>query len=559
MEPKNHSQQPVPLPANGELAGNVSDPSPVPPTDVLTVAAVAVELRQQSSAPARPHRDYDRHPVPAETEHAERVSTQPKPGTGLRLAVGAGVLLLLLAAGFLISNILRLRHEAVVKEQTSDLALATPVVDVVAVEPISARYPFNLPGETAGYYESTIFSRIDGYVDKWWADIGDHVKQGQTLATIETPDLDQQLNAAKAKVQAATAEVNVAKTSVDIAKITYDRWQGSPPGSVSEQEKQEKEADYKSAQARLASAEAQQQLNQADVNRLGVLESFKQVTAPYDGVITKRHIDIGDLVTSGSTTSTSSLYDMAQTNIIRVFINVPQKAAADMTVGLPAQITCDQFPGQVFTGTVARSSRSIDPQSLTQRTEVDIPNDNPKRPMLVPGMVVEATFELNQSGLLEVPASAVLFRQSGLQVAVIDQEGKVHFRHITVAKDDGQTLEISSGVEPRDRVAINLSSEIADGEKVEPVEIEQAIAPPPPQPAPVVETSGPPRTGIAPPNYEPMPNTGVQPPSPVTAPTRRSGAGGTGPSKEASPSPQAGPTGIRVDHQAAGVGGADDP
>lgn len=560
MEPNNHSQHPVAIPGNGQLGSNVSGPSPVPPSDVLTVAAVAVELRQQTCAPARPQGDYDRHAVPAETEHAERISIQTTPGTGLRLAIAAVVLILLLAAGFLISYFVRLHHEAIVKEQTSDLASATPVVDVVAVEHIAGNYPFSLPGRTAGWYESTIFSRVDGYVGKWFVDIGDHVKQGQVLATIETPELDQQLNAAKAKVQSSAAEVNVAQTNVSIAQTTYERWWGSPKGVVSEQEQQEKKAAFESAKARLIAAQAQKQLDQADVDRLEAMESFKQVTAPYDGVITKRHIDIGVLVTAGSTANTSPLYDIAQTKIIRVFVDVPQKAAADMTVGLPARLTCDQFPGYVFEGKVARSSRSIDPQSLTQRTEVDVPNDDPKKPQLVPGMTVEVTFELNQSGLLEVPASAVLFRPSGLQVAVVDHEGAVHFRPIVVAKDDGQTLEISSGIQPHDHVAINISSEIAEGEKVKAVETKASLPiPTRPPPAPVVETSGPPHFGNSSPNYRPQPDTGVRPPYPATAPTRHLGASGPGPSKEATAAPQAGPTGVRVNQPAAGVGGAGSP
>lgn len=557
MEPNNHSQHPLSIPGQGQIS-SVSGPSPVPPTEVLTVAAVAVELDQRSGAPARTRGDYDRHLVPAQTEHAERVSTQTKPGTGTRLAIAAVVLLLILGAGFGISYILRLHHEAIVKEQTSDLAMATPVVDVLSVEPVAARYPFALPGETAGWYQSTIFSRVDGYVGRWWSDIGDHVKQGQVLATVETPELDQQLNAAKAKVQSSAAEVNVAKTQVSIAKVTYDRWWGSPKGVVAEQDKQEKEADYKSAQAKLAAAEAQMQLDQAGVERLNAFEGFKKVTAPYNGVITKRYIDIGVLVTAGSTANTSPVYDIADTDTIRVFVNVPQKAAADMTIGVPAKVTCDQFPGHVFEGKVARSSRSIDPQSLTQRTEVDIPNDNPKEPQLVPGMTVDVTFELNQSGLLEVPASAVLFRPSGLQVAVVDARGKLHFHHIVVAKDDGQVLEISSGVEPRDRVAINLSSEIGEGEKVQPVEVEESNAVPA-APAPAVETTGPPHQGNAPPNYVPQPNSGMHPPFPTSAPAHHLGASEPVPSGEPSPAPQTGPTDVHVNQPGAGVGGVGHP
>jgi len=304
-------------------------------------------------------------------------------------------------------------------------------------------------------------------VGSWTADIGDRVKQGQVLAVIDTPELDQQLNAARAKAAFSSAQEAVAESNVSIAKLTNERWRQSPKGVVSEQEREEKQATYEEAVARLSAAKAQTRLDEAEAGRYAALEGFKNVTAPYNGVITARHIDVGDLVSAGSSSSNNSLYSIAQSDRIRVFVDVPQKAAGDMGNGLGAQVTSDQFPGQVFQGKLARSAMSIDPQTRTQRTEVDVPNPDLK---LVPGMYLNVTFQLNQRGLLEVPAAAILFRSTGLQVAVVDSSGRIDFRPVAVAKDNGDTVVLASGVNPGDKVALNLSSAITPGELVTPAE-----------------------------------------------------------------------------------------
>ncbi len=424
------------------------------------------------------------------TSHAppadDRISTDAAPGTGRRLAVAAAGLVLLLAGGFGVAFAVRHRAAADADRQAADAADAPDAVDVVTVDATPGHYPLALPGRTAGWYQSTIYARVDGYVGSWSADIGDRVKQGQVLAVIDTPELDQQLAAAKAKAAASDAQVNVAQSNQDIAKLTYDRWRDSPKGVVSEQERDEKQAQYTAAKAHVAEARAQAQLDQADVARYAALEGFRRVTAPYDGVVTGRHIDIGDLVTLGSGTNTTPLYDLAQSTRIRVFVPVPQKAAADMVVGLAAGTTSDQFPGRTFDGRVARSAMSIDPQTLTERVEVDVPNPDLT---LVPGMYVQVTFELNQHGLLQVPAAAILYRPDGLQVAIVGPGGKVDFRPVTIAKDDGATLELASGVAPGDRVALNISSGITPGQVVTAVAADEdhPTPPPPPQPPAPVE------------------------------------------------------------------------
>jgi RND family efflux transporter MFP subunit len=454
-----------------------------------------------------------------DTQHSTqpRISIESNTGTGRVLAFAVAVLAILLAVGFTVAYLVRHHNEDSAETLAKSNSDAKPVVDVVAVEPTAKNYPLQLPGQTAGWYQSTIFARVDGYVGTWSADIGDRVKQGQVLATIDTPEMDQQLNAAKAKAAASAAQVTVAESSVSIAKLTYDRWKDSPKGVVSEQEREEKKATFEEANARLTAAKAQQQLDEADVGRYSAMEEFKKVTAPYDGVITARHLDVGDLVSAGSSANTSSLYSIAQSNVIRVFVDVPQKAAADMIVGLGAQATSDQFPDRLFRGKVARSAMSIDPQTRTQRTEVDIPNPDLA---LVPGMYVQVTFQLNQRGLLEVPAAAILFRSAGLQVAVVGEDGKVDFRPVTVAKDNGDTVILASGVKAGDRVALNISSAVTPGSDVTVNEDKDNVVatPPSPQPAPTVDTTGS-QNGELPADHLPAPDSGVHPPAPAKAPT----------------------------------------
>jgi RND family efflux transporter MFP subunit len=449
----------------------------------------------------------------------ERISTASSAGTGRMLALLTLGLAILLVVGFGIAYGVHRRTEAAAQRSADRAADAKAAVDVVSVEPTPNSYPLTLPGQTAGWYQSTIFARVDGYIQSWSADIGDRVKEGQTLAIIDTPELDQELDAAQAKVAASEAQVDVVESEVSIAKLTYDRWWNSPKGVVSEQERQEKKASYDSAQANLAEAKAQAQLDQADVGRYTAMKKFQRVTAPYDGIITARHVDLGDLVNAGSSASTSPLYGLAQSNIIRVFVDVPQKAAAAIVVGLPAHANSDQYPGRTFSGKVARSSMSIDPQTRTERVEVDIPNADLT---LVPGMYVQVTFELNQRGLLEVPAAAILFRPTGLQVAVVDSDGKVQFTPITIAKDNGDTVELATGVKPGDRVALNISSAISPGQEVEAIEDSNGLSATPANPSPSASSPAQaalqPADGPSPAVHEPMRDSGVQPPAPAKAP-----------------------------------------
>ncbi|HEY4926515.1 MAG TPA: efflux RND transporter periplasmic adaptor subunit [Roseiarcus sp.] len=379
----------------------------------------------------------------------------------LRVAV---VIALGLGLGFFFVHRQRTEAEARLADATDHDVAEKPRVDVATVSPSPPTQALALPGETAAWDETTIYARVNGYVAKWFVDIGDHVTTGQTLATIDTPELDAELLAAKAKLNASIAQVAVKQAQADFAKTTDDRWRESPKGVVSDQERESKKAGSAAAIAELNAARAQVMLEQADVDRLSALTRFKEVTAPFDGTIIQRHIDTGNLVTAGSTANTSSLYQLSKDDPIRIFVHAPQSVATQlMAPDVTAVITSSDQADLRLEGKIARTAKAIDPASRTLRVEIDIPNVNHA---LVPGMYVQVAFSLRGGSEMLVPAAAVLFRSGGPQVAVIDKDGAVAFKDVKIARDNGNFVAIGSGLAIGDKAVLNLSSQIAAGEKV---------------------------------------------------------------------------------------------
>ncbi len=386
------------------------------------------------------------------------------PDTGRRLKKAATIAAGVLATAFVLVSADRFFKARSLAHATAAAAGAAALVDAVRAQPLSGVQRLLLPGQTAAWHTSTIYARVDGYVGQWFVDIGDHVKAGQVLALIETPDLDAELAAARAQLKAAEAQVLVREAELQFSRTTYERWRDSPKGVVSEQEREAKRADYDSSVARLKSAQADVALDEARVNKYTVLTQFKKVTAPYDGVITVRYIDIGNLVTAGSTSATTPLYVMTQNDPIRIFVDAPQSAADDLLSNAgPVQIQTNGGVPRDYVGRITRTADAINPQARTLRVEVDIPNGKQE---FVPGMYVKVGFALPPRGLVQVPAAALLFRASGPQVARIDSSGTLRFRAVAIGRDDGRVVELASGVAPGDVLALNVSSQIGDGEKV---------------------------------------------------------------------------------------------
>jgi RND family efflux transporter MFP subunit len=401
-------------------------------------------------------------PVAAQPD-SPGVPTSIADGTGRRMQILAGAVVGVLLVGFFITHIIRSHYAERLAAATAIDAAAPPLVDVVTVQSAPQMDDLALPGEAAAWYESTIYGRVDGYVGKWFVDIGDHVHEGQVLATIETPRLDADLVAAQARLRAADAEVTVREAEARFARSTYERWNNSPKGVVSEQEREEKKAASESGQARKNAAVAQVNLAQAEVDRLTASKEFQEVRAPFTGIIVQRQIDIGNLVTAGSTSGNTPLYRMTKNDPIRIFVEAPQSAAASMKIGTPAHISVSNLQGRSFDGTITRTANAVDVNARTLRVEVDLPNPDGA---LVPGLFVQVAFALHTQGVSQVPAAALVFGVSGPQVAIVGSDGTVEFRNVSIARDNGGVVELASGVRPGEKVALNISSQIADGAKV---------------------------------------------------------------------------------------------
>jgi len=402
-----------------------------------------------------------------DTEQANAAATGDPipPGAGRRVQILAGGAVVALLIGFIVTDAARSRSSETLATSTATRAAMAPAVVMATVQPAPPVSVVSLPGETAAWYESTIYSRVDGYVAKWFVDIGDHVEEGQVLATIETPELDARLVAARARLNAAKAEVQVRQAEADFARTTHDRWRNSPKGVVSEQEREDKKAGFESAKAKVSAALSQVNLAEADVERLTASERFKQVRAPFTGTIVQRRIDIGNLVTAGSTTGTTPLYRMTQNDPIRVFVDAPQAMSESMKVGTPVRILVNNVQNRPFDGRITRTARAVDNHARTLRVEVDIPNHDDA---LMPGLYVKVGFHLHGQGTAQVPSAALVARAAGPQVAVVNSDDTVEFRDVSIARDNGNTVDLASGVTPGDRVVLNISSQIVAGQKVRP-------------------------------------------------------------------------------------------
>jgi membrane fusion protein (multidrug efflux system) len=378
-------------------------------------------------------------PTPTAPAAPSRVKTW-----SLRL-LPAAVLLVVLGVGILP----RVRARAAVREQTESLAI--PTVSVVSPEQQPLAQPIDLPADVQPYQDVAINARISGYVGKWYADIGTHVTAGQLLALIEAPEVDAQLDQAKA--DAATALAND-----QIAQVTAPRWQELvKSNSVSRQEAEQNTSTMKARDAALIAA-------RANVDRLSKLRAFEKVFAPFSGVVTERGVDVGTLIDSGASGTARQLFHLVETDKLRVFVNVPQDAVRDAGIGTTATLTLPQWPGRTFTGVIARTTGAIDPTSRTLRVEVDV--DNPDGAIL-PGAY--ATVRLNAQDAqprLSIPVSALLFRPDGVQVATINAANRVAMQTVTLGRDFGTRIEIATGLDEHARIVANPSDAIATGEFV---------------------------------------------------------------------------------------------
>ena len=366
-----------------------------------------------------------------------------------------------LGLGFFIYSGIHGRLEAAssLKRMTEEAAIS----DVLVVNPKEnpPTEEITLPGGTQPYISSPIYARTNGYLLKWFFDIGARVKKGELLAVIDTPELDKQLEQARADLQTA-------KSNLALAKITADRWQSLiNTRSVSQQSTDQ-------AVENLGAMQASVDSYAANVRRLEDLVSFEKVYAPFDGIITVRNTDIGWLIDAGANPPSSELFQLAEIGTLRIFVAVPQVYSRVARNGAPATITLDEFPNRTFRGKVTRTSNSIDLASRTLNTEVDV--DNPTG-QLLPGAYVKVHLKLpGQTHAVTIPSNTLLFRSEGLRAGVV-RNGRAQLVPITIGRDYGATVEVVSGLSPTDAVIVNPSDSLISGAAVRIVTSTKGVAP----------------------------------------------------------------------------------
>src|SRR6202171_5476721 len=378
---------------------------------------------------------------------------QPSPtGFELRPEMSRGKALLLGAAAFAGIALLiysgihsRAAAESRLTKRTEEAAIST--VAVVFPQEGAPTQEIVLPGNTQAFSDAPIYARTSGYLKRWYFDIGAHVQKGQLLAEIETPEVDQQL-------QQARADLDTAQANLNIAKITASRWQGLVSnGSVSQQETDQ-------AVSNLSAVKAAAESSSANERRLEQLQSFEKIYAPFDGIINARNTDIGALIDAGASTQPRELFHIAAIQKLRLYVSVPEVYSRAARSGAPATLTLDEFPGQTFHGTLVRNANSIDIASRTLLVEVDV--DNPTG-QLLPGAYVFVHLKLpDETRAVTIPSHTFIFRKEGLHVGVV-RNGKAELFPVKISRDYGNRVEIVSGLQPTDAVIVDPSDSLVAG------------------------------------------------------------------------------------------------
>jgi RND family efflux transporter MFP subunit len=308
-----------------------------------------------------------------------------------------------------------------------------------------------LPGTLQGVIEATVYARSSGYLKRWTKDIGASVKNGELLAEIYAPEIDQQLHQAEAaRAQSASSEA--------LAKSSAERWQSlRQKDAVTQQELDERLSAYKQAQADLAAAEA-------NVSRLRSLQGFNRVTAPFDGVLTRRNVDVGDLINAGNGGAGQALFSLAQVDPLRLYIYVPQVYANQIKIGDMVRVSLAEGASVHYQGSIARTARAIDPATRTLQVEIRVPNPAGE---LFSGAYVQAELPIKgDRAAIVIPTNVLLFRPDGPRVAVVDQSGRVHLALVKLGTDYGTSVEVLSGLDAADRIIVNPADSLADGDVV---------------------------------------------------------------------------------------------
>jgi RND family efflux transporter MFP subunit len=390
-----------------------------------------------SEPPVPPHAE-SATPTPpaAAVDPAQRARV----ARGMRIAVVVVLLVLAVGAGRTIVGRIANAHAL----DSTVAQGAVQYVKTTIAQRGEATQTLALPGTLQGFQQAPLAARSAGYLKRWTRDIGSHVAKGELLAVIESPEIDQQLSQAEAARQQAAA-------SLGLAKSTASRWEAlRKKDVVSQQELDERRSGVAQAEANLAAADA-------NVQRLRQLQSFTRITAPFDGVITRRNVDVGDLIDA----SGRALFVLTQMDPLRVYVNVPQSYAQLVRPGQKVVVTQAELRGRSFAGEVARTAASIDPSTRTMQVEIALPN---KDGALLPGAYVQVDLPLRSSGTLVVPTNVLLFRAEGTRVATLDGANRVHLKPVTLGRNLGESIEVTDGIAAGERLVVNPPDSLTEGE-----------------------------------------------------------------------------------------------
>ena len=381
-----------------------------------------------------------------QTEGSRPAPSGPRPVHGVLILV---VALVIVAAIVIAGVVPRLRAKAEVRIETDNLAV--PAVNVIHPKRGSPQQEIVLPGNIQAFIDAPIYARTNGYLQSWYFDIGARVRKGQLLAIIDTPEVDQQL-------QQARADLNTAQANLRLSQITNDRYEGlKNTDSVAQQDVDNARGDFAAKKATVDSAAY-------NVRRLEDLQSFTKVYAPFDGVITARNTDIGQLIDSGSASPAKELFHVAATRTLRVFINVPQQYSVAAKPGLSADLTLAQFPGRKFQGKLVRTANAIDLASRTLLVEVDVDNATGE---LLPGAFTEVHLKIPADiPTFILPVNTLIFRAQGLQVAAVENNNTAKLVSIALGRDFGAEVEVVSGLTGQESIIASPPDSIIDGEQV---------------------------------------------------------------------------------------------
>ncbi len=386
-----------------------------------------------------------------------------------RLGLGVGALAAVALAGaFVAATLPRLRQERDLRAAAARLAEEPPRVSVAAARRAPPTYELTLPANAQPFCGNPLYARVNGYLTRWLVDIGDRVKEGQLVAEISTPDVDDQLAQARANLVLAQANLHVAEANLELAKITLDRDVKAGVGTATAlQTIDQDRAQVKTTAAQVESAKANIEANRATVRQYADLQAFQKIIAPFPGVITARTVDPGALVTADNPSESRPLFYLMQTDPLRIYVNVPQVYSTTIAVGQDTDIYREEDPRHLFSAKVTRTAKALDPNTRTLLTEIDLPNP---RDELRPGMYLQVKFNVARSAnVVLVPSAALVWRPDATVVAVLDGDRKVRYHKVQTGRDLGLEVEILSGLEGGETVVVHPGDALAEGQQVETV------------------------------------------------------------------------------------------